>query len=48
MAIRELGIIVHGATPLTFLDYVANQKLVPEIVEEIVRGMTDTCKENSL
>lgn len=41
-------IIVHGATPLTFLDYVANQKLVPEIVEEIVRGMTDTCRENGI
>lgn len=41
-------IIVHGATPLTFLDYVANQKLVPEIVEEIVRGMTDTCKKNGI
>ena len=41
-------IIVHGATPLTFLDYVANQKLVPEIVEEIVKGMTDTCKENGI
>ncbi|MBH53969.1 MAG: phosphoribosylformylglycinamidine cyclo-ligase [Opitutaceae bacterium] len=41
-------IIVHGATPLTFLDYVANQKLVPEIVEEIVRGMSDTCKENGI
>ncbi|MCZ6672055.1 MAG: phosphoribosylformylglycinamidine cyclo-ligase [Verrucomicrobia bacterium] len=41
-------IIVHGATPLTFLDYVANQKLVPEIVEEIVRGMADTCKENGI
>ena len=41
-------IIVHGATPLTFLDYVANAKLVPSIVEEIVRGMTDTCKENGI
>jgi phosphoribosylformylglycinamidine cyclo-ligase len=41
-------IIVHGATPLTFLDYIANQKLVPEIVEEIVRGMTDTCRENGI
>ena len=41
-------IIVHGATPLTFLDYVANSKLVPSIVEEIVRGMTDTCKENGI
>ena len=41
-------IIVHGATPLTFLDYIANQKLVPKIVEEIVKGMTDTCKENEI
>ncbi|MCB1122331.1 MAG: phosphoribosylformylglycinamidine cyclo-ligase [Verrucomicrobiae bacterium] len=41
-------IIVHGAKPLTFLDYVANQKLVPEIVEEILRGMTDTCRENGI
>ena len=41
-------IIVHGATPLTFLDYIANSKLVPSIVEEIVRGMTDTCKENGI
>src|ERR1700722_6264828 len=32
-------IIVLGAKPLTLLDYIANDKLKPEIVEQIVRGM---------
>ncbi len=41
-------IIVHGARPLTFLDYVANQKLVPKIVEQIVFGMADACRENGI
>ena len=41
-------IIVHGATPLTFLDYIANEQLIPDVVEEIVRGMTDTCRENGI
>ncbi len=41
-------ILVHGATALTFLDYVANQKLVPSIVEEIVGGMAESCKENGI
>ena len=29
-------IIVMGAKPLTFLDYIANDKLNPEIIEQIV------------
>lgn len=41
-------IIVHGARPLTFLDYIANEKLDPEVVEEIVTGMADTCAENGI
>lgn len=36
-------IIVHGAQPLTFLDYVANDKLNPDIVEKIVGGMAEAC-----
>lgn len=36
-------IIVHGARPLTFLDYIANDKLKPEIIEEIVSGMVGAC-----
>ena len=38
-------ILVMGARPLTFLDYIANDKLKPEIVEEIVSGMVIACKE---
>ena len=37
-------ILVHGATPLFFLDYVASSQLVPEQVADIVRGMATACK----
>ena len=38
-------IIVHGAKPVTFLDYIANDKLIPEVVAQMVRGMADGCIE---
>ena len=41
-------ILVMGARPLTFLDYIANDKLKPEIVEEIVSGMVKACKETGV
>lgn len=41
-------IIVLGAKPLTLLDYIANDKLKPEIVEKIVKGMADACRENGI
>ncbi|MBA2652201.1 MAG: phosphoribosylformylglycinamidine cyclo-ligase [Tatlockia sp.] len=41
-------IIVLGAKPLTLLDYIANHKLNPKIVEEIVKGMVIACKENDI
>jgi phosphoribosylformylglycinamidine cyclo-ligase len=37
-------ILVQGARPLFFLDYVAAQRLEPEVVEGIVRGMAGACK----
>lgn len=37
-------IAVHGAKPLTFLDYVANDVLVPERVAEIVEGIAEACR----
>ncbi|TVR69569.1 MAG: phosphoribosylformylglycinamidine cyclo-ligase [Spirochaetaceae bacterium] len=37
-------IAVHGARPLTFLDYVANDVLVPEEVAEIVQGIATACR----
>ena len=39
-------ILVQGAIPLFFLDYVAFGKLVPETVEAIVAGVAAGCREN--
>mgnify|MGYP004417258338 CR=1 FL=1 len=41
-------IIVLGAKPLTLLDYIANDKLSPKIIEEIISGMVLACKENQI
>ena len=41
-------ILVMGAKPLTFLDYIANDKLKPKIVAEIVEGMTNACRETGV
>ncbi len=41
-------IIVLGATPLTLLDYIANNKMQPEIVEQIVQGMATACADNGI
>jgi phosphoribosylformylglycinamidine cyclo-ligase len=37
-------ILVQGARPLFFLDYIAAQRLEPEVIEQIVKGMADACK----
>jgi phosphoribosylformylglycinamidine cyclo-ligase len=41
-------ILAHGARPLTFLDYIASDKLLPEVTAEIVANMAIACRENSL
>ncbi len=41
-------IIVLGAKPLTLLDYIANDKLEPETIEQIVTGMVNACQENDI
>ena len=38
-------IVVMGARPLTFLDYLGFHKTEPEIVEALVRGMSAACVE---
>lgn len=38
-------ILVQGATPLFFMDYIATGKLSPQIVAEIVKGIAAGCKE---
>lgn len=39
-------ILVQGAEPLFFLDYVAFGKLLPEVVEQVVAGVAAGCREN--
>ena len=39
-------ILVQGARPLFFLDYLATGKLAPDVAEQIVRGMSRACVEN--
>lgn len=41
-------ILVQGARPLFFLDYVAAQRLEPAVIEQIVAGMARACKEGGL
>ena len=41
-------ILVMGARPLTFLDYIANDKLNPKTIEEIVSGMVKACKNTGV
>ena len=41
-------IIVMGAKPLTLLDYIANDRLNPDIVEQLISGMVTACRENHI
>jgi phosphoribosylformylglycinamidine cyclo-ligase len=38
-------IVVMGAQPLTFLDYLGLHKTDPQIVEQLVKGMSEACAE---
>jgi phosphoribosylformylglycinamidine cyclo-ligase len=40
-------ILVQGAEPLFFLDYLATGRLQPEVAEQIVSGMAVACRDNS-
>ncbi len=39
-------ILVQGARPLFFLDYIATGKLAPETITSIIEGITNGCREN--
>lgn len=40
-------ILTTGAEPLYFLDYIATNKVVPEVIEQIVKGVSDGCEETN-
>ena len=43
MGVNDL--LVHGAEPLVFLDYVGINRVVPRLVETVVRGIAAGCRE---
>ena len=38
-------IVVQGAEPLFFLDYIGIGKMEPEVIEQLMVGLTDGCKD---
>ena len=39
-------ILVQGAEPLFFLDYIGTSTLCPAVVEQVVKGIANGCREN--
>jgi len=46
VAMSVNDVLVQGARPLFFLDYIATGKLKPELMAEIVKGVADACIES--
>src|SRR6184192_2893219 len=40
-------ILVQGARPLFFLDYIATGKLSPDTITNVIEGITNGCRENA-
>ncbi len=40
-------ILVHGARPLFFLDYISTGKLSPKVLEGVMKGLARACRKNA-
>lgn len=45
VAMNVNDLIVEGAEPLFFLDYLACNKIVPEVMADVVKGIADGCRQ---
>lgn len=41
-------ILCQGAKPITFLDYIATERLKPEYVEDILKGIAEGCRDTGM
>ncbi len=41
-------ILVQGAFPVAFMDYIASDKIEPEQIEQIVKGIAEACRESGI
>jgi phosphoribosylformylglycinamidine cyclo-ligase len=41
-------ILVQGAIPLYFMDYIATAKLKPEVMQKIIEGFCTACRQNEM
>ncbi|MDD4178820.1 MAG: phosphoribosylformylglycinamidine cyclo-ligase [Candidatus Margulisbacteria bacterium] len=48
VAMNVDDVVAMGATPLFFLDYIAVQKVEPNIIEKIVKGIVEGCRQSSV
>ncbi|TVQ64216.1 MAG: phosphoribosylformylglycinamidine cyclo-ligase [Phycisphaerales bacterium] len=46
VAMNVNDLIVQGAEPLFFLDYIAVNKVIPEQLEQVVRGVAEGCRQS--
>jgi len=48
VAMNVDDVVAMGATPLFFLDYIAVQKVEPNIIEKIIKGIVEGCRQSSV